>query len=145
MESKWKVAAVSLALAFAGCRSTTPADAPPGVGLPGYLVQLGQPGPVHRDPLLEALDDEQPDRLKSLLDAGGDPNLREGLPASRPLLGLAMRFSYLLVSTYEVRRAMTALLLDHGADPNIRWCGDNDRDGCDEHTGITPLMQSTLR
>ena len=38
----------------------------------------------------------------------------------------------------RAQRDMIDLLLAHGADANIRWCGDDDHPRCDDRNGVIP-------
>jgi hypothetical protein len=95
-------------------------------------------------PLTHPISELEPLRVKALLEAGADANLREeATVTSWPPLALAMRGRDLgEVNEVDDRaqREITDLLLAHGADPNVRWCGDNDPPRCDEKNGVTPLM-----
>ena len=103
-----------------------------------------------RSPLTDAISDVQPGRVRSLLEAGADPNLREGDDATWwPPLALAMRgrgYGSSSVSEDEAKaqQEIVDLLLARGADANIRWCGDDDEPRCNENNGITPLMYASI-
>jgi hypothetical protein len=97
----------------------------------------------HVLPLTEAISELQANRVKALLEAGADPNVREEDATSWPPLAFAMRGKAMTYETseheYQDRLEMMESLLTHGADANIRWC-DSDRPKCNERNGLTPLM-----
>jgi hypothetical protein len=103
------------------------------------------PGPYivgYRFPLTAAVSDLRTNRVKALLEAGADPNVREEDGTSWPPLALAMKGRGLYETSereFNARPEIMELLLARGADPNIRWC-DSDRPQCNERTGVTPLM-----
>ena len=101
-----------------------------------------------KSPLTEPIRQLQPGRVRALLESGADPNVREGTGAAWwPPLALAMRgngFSHVNEDDARAQREIVDLLLTHGADANIRWCGDTDRPRCDQRNGITPLMYAAI-
>jgi hypothetical protein len=99
----------------------------------------------HVLPLTDAISELQTNRVKTLLEAGADPNVREENATSWPPLAFAMRGMAMTYETsedeYNARRKIMELLLAHGADANIRWCdSEADRPKCNERNGLTPLM-----
>ena len=115
-------------------------------GSPAVFVQVVAGEPIfigHVVPLTDAISDLQPSRVRALLASGADPNVREEDATSWPPLAFAMRGMAMTYETseaeYNTRREIMNLLLDHGADANIRWC-EKDRPKCNERTGVTPLM-----
>jgi hypothetical protein len=101
-----------------------------------------------RSPLTKPISNLQPAIVRSLLDAGADPDLREGDDddaTSQPPLALAMgRPDVMSLDEAAARKEMVDLLLGHGADPNVRWCGRHDVPQCNNNTGITPLMYAAI-
>ena len=135
----------------------SPPGAPPAVprarpgSLPSVFVQvLTPPGPLFIGsvvPLTAALSDLQPKRVKALLEGGADPNVREEDATSWPPLAFAIRGSSGFEPSeaeYMARLEMVDILLAHKADPNIRWCNDEDQPPCNERNGITPLMWAAI-
>lgn len=144
-----------LAIVCVACKRTeSPANAVsqserrpsvPSAGVPDHLAMR-----VLRDssPLTEPIRELQPSRVRSLLESGADPNVREGPdPLWWPPLALAMRGtggSVVGAGEARAQREIVDLLLAHGADANIRWCGDHDRPSCNDLSGITPLMYAAI-
>jgi ankyrin repeat protein len=94
-------------------------------------------------PLDRAIVDDRPDRVLALLRAGADPNASR----ERDRLPLRTAIDKRWGQAPPVHRAeIVALLLEHGADPNVRWCPFESRGGarpfgpCRTRTGVTPLM-----
>lgn len=157
MRNRRRVLASSfLALALAGCGR---AESPHAAGtrqqprvLPSSPVRVdrivfGDDLP-RRSPLTDPIYELKPSLVKSLLEAGADPNVREGDEAtSWPPLALAMRGTGSLIASEDedkAQREMVKLLLEHGADSNIRWCGDDDGPQCNDGNGMTPLMYAGI-
>jgi uncharacterized protein len=147
--------AASVALALVGCQrseSATPIargsqTAPPLAGGPAHVTITMGP---NRSPLTGPIGELQIDRVKALLEAGADPNLREAPDAKTwPPLALALRgrgMSPLETAQDDVdaQKEIASTLLAHGADPNVRWCGDDDPVQCDHRTGVTALMYAAI-
>jgi hypothetical protein len=97
----------------------------------------------NRSPLTALVEQVNVVALKSLLEAGADPNLREADDATAwPLVAQAMRGPGGAGPTYGAgpsAQEMAVLLLQHGADPNARFC-DVNVPACSLKTGMTPLM-----
>jgi len=116
------------------------------VNLPLSLPVTFDVVPIEERELIAAINAGDVTRARTFLDAGGDPNARsvrvnEGTPA--------IGFPIDVGRGYEapddlktISRTFLRLLLEHGADPNIRWC-DVDQD-CDQTNGITPLMYAVV-
>ena len=158
-------ACVYLALVITGCdgssRNSSPAvqtesagrlvsSAPRASDLTQYVVtSSGVPLVVGAVvPLTAALSNGQLQRVRTLLEEGADPNVREERPTSWPPLAFARRGNGGLEpsseSEYLQRQEMVNLLLKHGADPNIRWCNQEDQPACNERNGVTPLMWAAI-
>jgi hypothetical protein len=135
-----------LVLALAACGREASQAVTPSSGSSATFVQIVAGEALilgHVVPLTDAISDLQINRVKMLLEAGADPNVREENATSWPPLAFAMRGSAstegMSESDHNAMREIMNLLLAHGADPNIRWC-DADRTPCNERTGVTPLM-----
>ena len=151
------LASSCLALASVGCgrseststpasfRQRPPSSAASPVGRTERVVPVEVP---NRSPLTGPISELAPERVKLLLEAGADPNLREtDAPTAWPPLALAMRGrggAVTYADEYKAQREMVDLLLAHGADSNARWCGDDDLPRCGENDGLTPLMYAAI-
>ena len=121
---------VRLALCLAGALLSLAPAAAQVAGVPDRIVFIGS----DRSPLIDAVSGLEVSRVKALLDAGADPNRRyEADAMSWPPLALALRGGASALSLFlqsegdwRARREIVELLLAHKADPNIRWCGDDD-------------------
>lgn len=130
-----------VALSLAGC-GAGPSQSQSADSAPAIFIQKVQGPPIligHVLPLTDAISNQQPNRVKTLLEGGADPDVREEDATSWPPLGFALKGRAGYESEFHARWEIMELLLAHGADANIRWC-DSDRPQCNERTGVTPLM-----
>ncbi len=87
-----------------------------------------------------AIREDRPDRVLALLRAGADANARSQL--DHVPLRTAIDKQWGLPPPVH-RSEIVALLLRHGADPNVRWCPFETRGSyppCSLRSGVTPLM-----
>jgi hypothetical protein len=151
------VTVLLVTLASACSRPAATAPPPPTSSRPAPPAQTGTlpfPGisapvtieatPTRERELIAWIEAGDVARVKSFLEIGGDPNARslvtnEGTPA----IGFAMAAGIKAADDVrETSRTLLRLLLEHGADANVRWC-DFDQP-CGQTNGITPLMYAVI-
>jgi hypothetical protein len=171
-------ALVALTLATSCSRAPTltpPAPRPPAARGQAFIDPSSLPVtfevvPIIDPPLIAAITGGDVARARELLESGTDPNVRsEKVNPGTPAIAMAIELVTDGDDQFAASRELLGLLLQHGANPNIRWCGpdgdvvaplvaDSRRPDpqpvpprtprppspCTQTNGVTPLMFASL-